>query len=118
MPAQAPAAALPGERTSAAAADIAAPTEAVGAAAPAAESALKSSATPEGVVQQPYGALVATSEPSSSGTVALEQPPVAPTANSAPRDTASNIGVIAGLIGLGLLIVAGIGVALGRRRRR
>jgi LPXTG-motif cell wall-anchored protein len=67
-------------------------------------------------VQQPYSALVATSEPSSSGTVALEQPPAAPAANSTPTGGSGNTWLIAGIVVLVLLIGAGIGVVLRRRR--
>jgi hypothetical protein len=90
-----------------AAADSAAPT----AAAPPAGAALKGTAVP---AQQPYNALVATSEISSPGTVALEQPPVAPAANSTPSGGSSNVWLIAGIAVL-LLIVAGIGWALRRK---
>jgi hypothetical protein len=90
------------------AADSAAPT----AAAPPAVAALKGTPTTS---QQPYTALVATSELSSPGTVALEQPPVAPTANSAPSGGSSNAWPIAGVVVLALLIAAGIGLALRRK---
>ncbi len=90
------------------AADSAAPTTV---AAPAG-AALKSTAAPP---QQPYNALVATSEISSPGTVALEQPSVAPSANSAPSSGSSNAWLIAGAVVLALLIVAGVGLALRRK---
>ena len=67
--------------------------------------------------QQPYNALVATPEISSPGTVTLEQPPVAPAANSAPSGRSSNVWLIAGVVVLALLIAAGVGLALRRRVR-
>ena len=90
------------------AADSAAPP----AAATPASAALKST---DATSQQPYNALVATSEISSPGTVALEQPPAAPAANSAPSGGSSNAWLIAGAVGLALLIAAGIGLALRRK---
>jgi len=90
------------------AADSAAPP----AAATPASAALKST---DATSQQPYNALVATSEISSPGTIALEQPPAAPAANSAPSGGSSNAWLIAGAVGLALLIAAGIGLALRRK---
>jgi LPXTG-motif cell wall-anchored protein len=78
---------------------------AASATAPAAGAALGSTVTP---AQQPYNTLVATSEISSPGTVGLDQPPVAPTANSAPSGGSNNVGLIAGVVVLALLIVAGV----------
>ena len=49
--------------------------------------------------------------------VALEHPPTAPAANSAPSGGSSRVGLIAGAIGLALLIVGLIGVIIGRKRR-
>jgi hypothetical protein len=95
-----------------AAAGSAAPTVAAAAAAPA-DAALKST---EGPVQQPYSALVATSEISSPGTVTLDQPPVAPTANSAPSGGSNNLW-LGGIVVLVLLVGAGIGLAIRRRQR-
>jgi len=90
------------------AADSAAPP----AAATPASAALKST---DATSQQPYNALVATSEISSPGTIALEQPPAAPAANSAPSGGSSNAWLIAGAVGLALLIAAGIALALRRK---
>jgi hypothetical protein len=90
------------------AAPTAAPAEAP------AGAALKSTDAP---VQQPYSALVATSEISSPGTVALDQPPIAPAANSAPSGESSKRWLIAVVVVLVLLIAAGIGLALRRRGR-
>ena len=90
------------------AADSAAPP----AAATPASAALKST---DATSQQPYNALVATSEISSPGTIAPEQPPAAPAANSAPSGGSSNAWLIAGAVGLALLIAAGIALALRRK---
>jgi hypothetical protein len=94
------------------AADSAAPTAAA-AEAPI-SSALQVTAAP---AQEPYNALVATSEISSPDTVTLDQPPIAPNANSAPADRSSNTGLIAGVVVLVLLIAIGIWLALRRRAR-
>jgi hypothetical protein len=91
------------------AADSAAPT----AGAAPADAQLKG--TPA-IPQQPYAALVATSEISSPGTVALEQAPAAPTANSAPSSGSSNAWLLGGVV-VALLIAAGVGLALWRRNR-
>ncbi|HEU5098860.1 MAG TPA: hypothetical protein VFU22_07575 [Roseiflexaceae bacterium] len=64
--------------------------------------------------QQNYSAQVATSEISSPGTVALEQPPAAPAANSAPSARPINIWLIAGLAAL---LAIGVAVALALRAR-
>jgi len=102
----------PAEAPQSAAADSAAPTAAA-AEAPA-SAALKSTAA---TAQQPYSALVATSEISSPGTVTLEQPPIAPTANSTPSGGTNNLWLIAGIVVLVVLIAAGIGLALRRSAR-
>jgi hypothetical protein len=94
----------------AAAADSAAPT--VAAAEAPASAALKGTAVP---AQQPYNALVATSEISSPGTVALEQPPIEPTANSAPGSGTSNLWLLVGIVAV--LIAVVIGLALRRKAR-
>lgn len=94
------------------AADSAAPTAAA-AEAPV-SSALQGTAVP---AQEPYNALVATSEISSPGTVTLDQPPIAPTANSAPTGRSSNTWLVAGVVVLVLLIAVGIGLALRRSAR-
>jgi hypothetical protein len=93
-----------------AAADSAAPT----AVAPPTDVAR--TATPATALQ-PYTALVATAEISPPGTVTLEQPPIAPTANSAPSGGSRNLWLIAGVVVLALLIAAGVGLALWRRVR-
>jgi hypothetical protein len=92
------------------AADSAAPTAAA-AEAPA-SAALKGTAVP---AQQPYNALVATSEISSPDTVMLDQPPIAPTANSAPSGGSSNLWLLVGIVAV--LIAVVIGLALRRKAR-
>lgn len=91
------------------AADSAAPTAAAAAEAPASSALLQ--ATPA----QPYSALVATSEISSPGTVTLDQPPIVPTANSAPSGGSRSQWLLAGIVAL--LIAIGIGLALRRKAR-
>jgi hypothetical protein len=93
------------------AADSAAPT----AVAPPADMA-RTATSP--TAPQPYTALVATAEISPPGTVTLEQPPIAPTANSAPSGGSRNLWLIAGVVVLALLIAAGLGLALWRRVRK
>jgi LPXTG-motif cell wall-anchored protein len=49
--------------------------------------------------------------------VQLDQPPIAPAANSAPTGGSSNTWLVAGVAVLVLLIVVGIGLALRRKAR-